>query len=336
MKNRNKKTFQCALIAILIAIGAYFAFNFWQEHSGWPTFPDANPAAPSAPQIVVQVPRDYGWRTGDAIPIDLYIRQMPGTAVDTSNIAISGDFEVRTQPDQVLKHRLSDGSELIKLHFCVQSFNVSKSWKLDANMTYKLLSSGDAETVSLPGQVVYTSMTYDGRQDIQQGPLQLLAAVWDIVLTFVLIVVGLGCLIWGIVWHGKLTKRPARGPAPRTQLQVVQHNVAVIFGRIREGDLSAENYEQLERNLRWLYKLEPKTRGQIELEVEMSNHPFQHEIITIVTLCDKRIYDSQYLNDEEHKAIAEAFQRIFIGRPAPRVLRNYAEDAPVIAPKKKD
>lgn len=336
MNSIFKTIVRCAVIASILAVGAWFGIGYWQEYSaGWPKFPDANPAAPMAPQVVAQVTRDYGWRTGDAIPVVLYIRQVPGTTVDTSNIAIKGDFEVRKQPTQLVTKHLPDGSEMMKLRFTVQSFNVSKTWTLDANMTYKVVKSGDAQTVTLPGLKVYTSMTYDGRGNIQPGPLQ---TQWDLperVLTISLLALGLISLIWGIVWSERITKRNAKTPQ-RTPLQTVQHNYAVLIKRIEAGDRGSDVYEQLERNVRWLYKLEPKTRGQIELEVEMNNHPFQQEIKTIISLCDKRIYDGMELSDEEHKAIADAFKRIFTSKPAPRAVRTYGEGQPIPSVKSKE
>jgi hypothetical protein len=331
-----KNIIRCAVIASILAVGAWFGIGYWQDYSaGWPKFPDANPAAPVTPQVVVQATRDYGWRTGDAIPVVLYIHQMPGTVVDTSNIAIKGDFEVRTQPKQLVAKHLSDGSDVIKLRFTVQSFNVSKSWTLDANMTYKVVSSGDAETVSLPGLKLYTSLTYDGRGDIQPGPQTTQIDVAEQMLTVSVLVVGLLVFVWGFVWHGRLVKRQAK-VSSRTPLQTVQHNYAVLMKRIEAGDRSSETYEELERNVRWLYKLEPQTRGQIELEVEMNNHPFQKEITTIISLCDKRIYDGEPLTDDEHKAIADAFKRIFTSKPAPHAVRTYGEGKPIPTVKPKE
>jgi hypothetical protein len=96
----------------------------------------------------------------------------------------------------------------------------------------------------------------------------------------------------------------------------VKKNFDLIQVRIKRGDISPQNYEELERNIRWLYKLEARTRGQIELEVEMMNHPYRNEIKTIVSLCDKRLYDKVELTAEEHEEIFAAFNRIFTAKPS--------------------
>ncbi|HEY9775933.1 MAG TPA: hypothetical protein V6C81_19375 [Planktothrix sp.] len=312
----KKKLWQWALVTVALVAVVMGVLHFW-DRTAWPAFAADAKAPADAPQVVATVPRDFGWRTGDVIPIDLYIKQLPGTVVDTSNLAISGDFEIRTQPKAMIARKQSDGSTYMKLRFEVQSFNVSKSWTLNANMTYARTAAKDDQTVSLPALVVYTSMTYDGRADIQQGPQKLLISILEAVFTFGCVLAGVLGTIVCFVWYNHLNKPiVSNGKYPLTPLLQVKRNFDLISVRIKRGDFSPQNYEELERNLRWLYKLEAKTRGQIELSVQVTNHPYKNEITTIVSLCDKRLYDKVLLTDEEHEAIFQAFQRIFTGQPS--------------------
>ncbi|MGH9549941.1 MAG: hypothetical protein ACRD3W_11230, partial [Terriglobales bacterium] len=317
MKIRNLILWGWAVLVVVLATGILAAL-FWHERADWPQFPQPDAAHASAPQVVLKVERDYGWRTGDVVPVDLYIKQNPGTLVDKSSLAIVGDFEVRTQPKALIELDRPDGSHWIHLHFDVQSFTVAKSWTLNANMTFRTLKTGEDTTVTLPGTVLYTSATFDGRQDnLQQGPQKFITSVLDVLLVFGAFLIGVAAVIWG----GRELERMAKGELKttkerKTPLLVVHHNFALVWQRIRKGDYSARNYEELERNLRWLYKIEARTYEQADLELEMTNHPYYEEVTTVLRLCDKRLYQHQYLSDEEHEQIHSAFMRIFTAKPS--------------------
>jgi hypothetical protein len=326
MKRLFKASFWAALV-VALSLGA-LTWLFWEQRTVWPAFSQAPPAAgtaavsPLAPRVVVQVERDYGWRTGDRIPITIYVKQMPGTIVDTTSLAIEGDFEILQQPKALVAREQKDGSWLYKIEVDVQSMNVQRSWTLNANMSYHVTATGDDNSVSLPGLKLYTSMTYDGRKQIQEGS-QAFAYGNEALIVGLILAASMIGLIFGYRQYRKgLAEEKMRGqpkpPAvPLTPLLKVAHNFKIVWSRIQRGDYSVENYKELERNIRWLFHIEARTLKQIDLELEMTHNPFHQEVMIILTECDKVLYQEMYLSDAEHKAVYDAFQRIFAGQPMP-------------------
>ena len=113
-----------AMLAILAAV-SLLGYEYWANEVVWPEF-STNQASAQAPQAVLKIERDYGWRTGDALPVEVYIKETPGTRVDLAAITMqnqAGDFEVRDALSPVRTKIDDSGAHLIKAKFSVQSLN---------------------------------------------------------------------------------------------------------------------------------------------------------------------------------------------------------------------
>ncbi|HEY9869024.1 MAG TPA: hypothetical protein V6D08_07645, partial [Candidatus Obscuribacterales bacterium] len=168
-----KKFFKsCALAALIIALSmGAMAWLFWPQRTVWPEFAAQPGSDPQAPQVVAQVERDFGWRTGDRIPVTLYFKQKPGTAIDINTLAIQGDFEI-AGPPSIFVRELKDGTKLIKLKLDLQAMALKKAWKVNATMTYRAQGQADDKLITLPGLELYSSATWDGRPEIKDGPIE--------------------------------------------------------------------------------------------------------------------------------------------------------------------
>ena len=255
--------------------------------------------------------------------MELYIKETPGTRVDLAAITMqnqAGDFEVRDALSPVRTKIDDSGAHLIKAKFSVQSLNYGETRSLSLTLPYRVLATGEINSIQAPALVVHISKTYDGRLDIQPLRTEMLSPVWDYwenALLFLLAASMIFAHVYLKSLHA-LLNRPAV-----TVTDQVRSTFDDVWRRLESGDSSKENYEELERLVRRLFNLEPQTRGQIELQVTTVNHRFEYEIITIVSLCDKRLYDHKDLTADEHGLIRDAFQRIFTDRP----LRRYPKDS---------
>src|SRR5215470_10514163 len=149
-------------LSMILCLGIIAAL-YWPKRAIWPQFPQS---AEPAPQVVVQVDRDFAWRTGDHIPVSVFIKLKPGVAVDLNSLAIEGDFEIAGNPEIFVREE-RDGTRLIRLLVTLQSFNLKPKLELKANLSYQLAGQREPRVVSLPGLEVYTSRTWDGRPEIK-------------------------------------------------------------------------------------------------------------------------------------------------------------------------
>lgn len=300
-----KKMLRTLALAVLVVAVSMTGLGwfFWGKRTVWPEFPEGTDRY--APQVVAEVERDFGWRTGDKIEITVYIRQQPGTEIDLEALAIQGDFEIAAPPAIYAADR-NDGSRLVKLTLSVQSFSLKPSWKLNATMTYRLAGKPDDMLVTLPAVELFTSKTWDGRPEIKDASeyvngnhalvngLIVLGGVIFLLLCVRIVRVAMNEVIE--------TDSPPARVSPREK---ARQDFERVWARIAAGDTAVENYKDIERILRRLYRIEARTLREVNWELH--NHPYRKEALTVLILTGKVLYQGQYLSDAEHLSIRASF-----------------------------
>lgn len=341
---KSRSSFSLLLQGALLiaACVAFLSWLSWDERSDWPVFPsdhqtqggDSNagqipetdhvkvtpPKSPLEPEIVARVERDYGWRIGDLVPVDFYIKQRPGTEVDLHSVALEGDFELAGNPDFV-ERELADGTKLIRFKAHFQSFRKAPSWRLSANFSYRVLATNDDVTVELPVLQLYTSNTWDGRDLMQKGKLYQHYGM-EIWITLAYVVLGaLGFVVFRR-WRRSILAyipEPAEHFSRSTRFIAARRRFDRIWAEMEKGDRSKENYIALCRVFRRLYKLETKTSLEAYYwYLYGRNGPI--EIASMIEKCEKVIYFDQVLSDEEHYSIKKTFDYLC----PPSVVKNEA------------
>lgn len=305
-----RKTLVACLAALvvlvsMIGLGAFF----WGQRTIWPEWGPVAAAEPLAPQVVADYERDFGWRTGDRITIDVYIKQQPGTEVDLNTLAIQGDFEVSGAPDIFTRDK-KDGSRYIRLRLPVQAFNLKPNWQLAATMTYRVNGQVDEKLITLPAVVLYTSPTWDGeRKEIKEDSAQPVFG-FDLYINGAIILGGIVLLIGCI----RVIRRAKSGvdeppvPVILSPREIARREFLKVWALIMQGNVSEENYKEIERVIRRLYRLEARTMREINWE--LNNHPHREHVVEILSLCDKVLYHRMFLDDSEHERIWAAFNKI--------------------------
>jgi len=335
-----RKTFvACALAAlvVLVSIGGLTWF-YWGQRTIWPEFPPVaaeNSADSLAPQVVADFERDFGWRTGDRVVVDIYIKQQPGTEVDLNTLAIQGDFEVSGAPDFFTRDK-QDGSRLIRLRLPVQAFNLKPNWQLNATMSYRVIGGVDEHLITLPAVVLYTSPTWDGqRKEIKEDSAQPVFG-WDLLINSAIILGGIVLCIVCI----RVIRRAKSGvdepplPVILGPREIARREFLKVWALIEQGYVTEENYKEVERVIRRLYRLEVRTIREINWE--LSNHPHREYVVEILSLCDKKLYYGLPLDSSEHERIWAAFNKI-LPDPAVRSTAGVrlAETTPKVKKKRK-
>lgn len=327
-----RKTFVACLAALvvlvsMIGLGAFY----WGQRTVWPEWGPVAAQEPLAPQVVADYERDFGWRTGDRITIDVYIKQQPGTEVDLNTLAIQGDFEVSGAPDIFTRDK-KDGSRYIRLRLPVQAFNLKPNWQLAATMTYRVNGQVDEKLITLPAVVLYTSPTWDGeRKEIKEESAKPVFG-WDLYINAAIILGGIVLTVLCI----RVIRRAKSGvdepplPIILSPREIARREFLKVWAKIMAGDVSEENYKEIERVIRRLYRLEARTMREINWE--LYNHPHREHVVEILSLADKVLYHRMYLDDSEHERIWAAFNKI-LPDPARAVVKPITT-APKIKKKK--
>jgi hypothetical protein len=299
-------------VMAVVALAAALALVFmWPKTADWPQFAATEN---NAPATVVQVKPDFGYRTGDLIPVTLYIKEAPGTQVDIGSLALEGNFELVGEPDVFTKD-LEDGSRLIRVRLTLQSFAFAPSVQSRVSMIWTV--DGQRDTFELPETVikVFTSKTWDGREELQEGEVDLLGSPtpWVNLALFVLSVAG-------IVWTTRYIRRVIAGlpkdeptKFPVSPRVLAKQRFDAVWAKIEAGDLSEENFKEINIILRQFLKIETILRKFIPLAVG-EGHPYIEQIVLVFGHCERVIFEGEVLNAEELAALKAAFDEIILLR----------------------
>lgn len=284
---------------------------YWPKRTVWPDFPQSKDLTP---QVVVQVEPDFAWRTADRIPATIFIKQKPGVAIDLSSLAIEGDFELVGNPT-IYTRDTRDGSKYLRLDVTLQSLAVQPKLTMNANMSYLVNGNPDPKLVSLPAVELYTSRTYDGRPQRKDGPMAVVHG-WHVWTTGLALVVGLAGSIGCVVYLERLKKQAREAAAaPLAGRALARHEFELSWQRILAGEDTEEEYKEIARILRRLYRIETRVTWEIPFELG-DNHPHLKQILGIHKLCDRVLYKGAPLTAPEKGEIRRQFDEITLPQKA--------------------
>jgi len=314
-------------VGVFLLCAAALTATFWSKRTIWPTFP---PAADSAPQVVTQLEPDFAWRIGDRIPVHIYVREQPGTRIDLNSLAVEGDFEIAGQPD-VFVREFKDGSRMIHISVNLQSFNVAEKWTFKAMMSYTVAGSKQSHTAQLPETVVYTSRTWDGREQIKDGPLPVVHGLhyWT---TAAALLFGLGGLVFGLWYLRRLRVMQPIAEIPASSWELARLQFEAVWAQIAAGDDSPERYKEIERIIRGHYRIESRTVKEVPFE--LGNHPHLSGILVILGGCEKVLFAHRALTNEEKLAIRTTFDAMFAAKTRKKAATTNAAKKPANGAKK--
>lgn len=305
-----KKLNLTRVVAVVAVVAALALVFMWPKSADWPQFAATEN---NAPATVVEVKPDFGYRTGDLIPVTLYIKEAPGTQVDIGSLALEGNFELVGEPDVFTKD-LEDGSRLIRVRITLQSFAFAQSVSSRVSMIWTV--DGQRDTFELPETVikVYTSKTWDGREELQEGEVHLLRSPtpWVNLALFVL-------AVGGIIWTTRYIRRLIAGlpveviEVPVSPRILAKQRFDVVWAKIAAGDLSEENFKEINLILRQFLKIETVLRKFIPLAVG-ENHPYIEQIVLVFGHCERVMFEGDVLNAEELAALKTSFDEIILLR----------------------
>jgi hypothetical protein len=293
----------CLGIALLL----FAAVFLMRPQDNWGSFPED--ATGPQPAVLIEVERDFGWRTGDAVPVTIYIKQFPGTSVDVDGLALEGDFEIRGEY-KVDSRDTKDGAKIVRVRMTVQSFNVKPVVSARVSMTWNVAGEKDWKEIDPVAVDLHTSNTWDGRKALQEGHPAFIQGLH--------LLKTIGWLLFGIAGIGVATwyirRETARLPKvvePPRKLSLYEWAVLRFdraWKRIEEGDRSDDVMREIDYVVRKLLHVE--TVQISHLEMALSSHPFRKQGVYIIKTCERQIFRGDKLTERHVQGLKTAFDQI--------------------------
>jgi len=304
-----------ALLAFLVGTATMLAIV-----SGGKSFDSPHFRTSTSPQAVVQLERDYAYRTGDPITFTVFVDQPSGTEVDGSSFAVTdtdeGDMEFSSQ---LLGSKTGgDDSMVLAVRVTLRKWSYEQTFTVKATMSYIVSSSGDTEALQVPDITLHMSPTWDGRKTLNQGDNRLRQDE-KANLNIILIAVGLFTSTCMVLFMRAARRKNSRIRASRprvpTALESARDGFELRRDLILGRDYRLEHYEELERIVRGLFEIETVTTDRVAAELPTPHRWAQDHVLTVLTHCDKRLYQDLNLTKLEHAGLFSAFEQLLTEMP---------------------
>lgn len=236
MRSRTKLIIAALAATKITCVVAAVAIGFFgKTKTEWPDFLTDKAGAPQYNYEVAE--RDFGYRTGNHVPVVLYFKLKPGMELLADQFVIGGDFQEVSRKE--LREQHGDDT-LVRLELTLQTFELKPRLEVKPTIAYR---NGNSETKKLDiGPVeVYTSATYDGRKDKHPKELALTeVSGGHLRVTFAFILVGVAGILLSLramAWRERRPRakkepahKPVKSPFPQGWTQVQEAWAAITRG----------------------------------------------------------------------------------------------------------
>jgi hypothetical protein len=288
----SRKNIVLTATGLLLALGVTFGVMQWTGASK--TWPDFLMDKPDAPRYNTEVAkRDFGYRTGNHVPIGLYFKLSPGMELLTDQMVVNGDFQIVSQQE----YREKSGEDtLVRIDLTVQTFVLKPKLEVKPTIAYRSAQGGEVKKLDLLPIEVYSSQTFDGRKSEHPKESADITFLSDghLTVTSALVftgAVGVVLAVGGLVRNRKpRVKREkvaksktaeASGPFP-TGWTPVQEAWAAIVG----GDRSKAAYTTVVESLRTFFAINTLTVSELKHSAVQN----KELIAAFLTICEKALW----------------------------------------------
>ncbi len=290
---------------LVLALGITFGLMRWSAAtSAWPDFLMAKPDAPRYNYEVAK--RDFGYRTGNHVPVGLYFKLLPGMELLTDQMVVNGDFQIVSQ--QEYREKVGEDT-LVRVDLTVQTFQLKPKLEVKPTIAYRSTAGGEVKKLDIGPIDVYSSQTYDGRKSGHPMENADIAPVSDNHLTVTGGLVTLGAL--GVVvaagWLVRNRKpRVKREKQSKTKVVVASGPFPPGWTPVQEawqaivgGDRSKPAFTRAAESLRTYFGVNTLTVS----EIQRSTVEHKALIARFLTICEKALWTTTPVSDAD---LAEA------------------------------
>lgn len=275
-----------AILAVVVAVGA--AFWYFTR----PVWPEFSATTDKEPQVIVKVERDYAHHLGDLIEVQLFVRQAPGTLIDTNTLSIGGDFELAEKP-AISQKDLKDGSTVYRFGLAIQSFRAQKEQVLEGTLSYRV--DDKRQDLTIKPLTLHTSNTWDGRKELMEGADPRVPVLWYTLRHAIpLTLSSLLFLALTVVAFRHWLKTRVKGPV----IDPVYERAVVLTGLIKNGQSTRAEHLELDGLVRARFSIGPIPGSQLK-----SNPMYESNAARFLASNEPAVYSDQLLTDEERATL---------------------------------
>lgn len=300
----SRKNIALTGLGLILALGVTFSVMHWSGASRqWPDFLMDKPDAPRYNTDVAK--RDFGYRTGNHVPVGLYFKLLPGMELLSDQMVVNGDFQIVSQQE----YREKSGEDtLVRIDLTVQTFVLKPKLEVKPTIAYRSKAGGEVKKLDLLPIEVYSSQTYDGRKSEHPKESQDIAMVSDSHLTVTggLVVAGALGAVFAAGWLVRNRKpRVKREKVSKTKVTVATGPfppgwtpVQEAWAAIVSGDRSKQAFTRAAESIRTYFGVNTLTVS----EIKVSTVPHKELLASFLTICEKALWTTSPVSDADVKA----------------------------------
>ena len=289
-------------VTTLIALAA-LAFISSRSKPQWPHFPDQKVGSPSVPQLLVEYdePYDFGYRTGNLIPLKLLVKVPAECSIEDDTIAVNGDLQLVEK--RVFSQRSADGTKYFRFDLKLRSFVYTPKLSAKAALSYHINGSTDIKLLESEVIEIYPSKTFDGRKmGHPKDPVLEPAQGYHGLVTCSMLLVGFaGMFCSSLTLHRRKRnsrKESANAIAPTETVRNPWTDANAAFDKVLAGNTNNESLQDLIRCLRCAYKIPTASYGH--LQENFDEHPWNQALgVVLQILEDACIWGQRTLTPDD-------------------------------------
>lgn len=259
----------------------------------WPGFPDIT--GPSPAYVLDYDERDFGWRTGNLVPVTICFKVPAGTTLDAENLSVAGDLALMER--RITTQNGAEGLVYIRVEMKLQSLVYMPKWSAEVNVSYRE-DGGKWQKLKVEQLEVYTSKTFDGRKRHPEDPRleasQGLHAVW----TFSLLALGLAGTVFSV---GVIVRRPKAKKAVAVTPLHPWTEIDQAWRLMRAGDRNPQTLRTTCAALRFYFKAQSASID----DLNATGDPLSQQVAQVLEPLEQALWtgigpDEQKLVELEH------------------------------------
>jgi membrane protease YdiL (CAAX protease family) len=307
----RKRTLLYAAAALLVVALSIIAARARPQVTTWPGFKPNTGTAPQS-ELKFKDDRDFGYRTGEIVPVTVYVKAPAGTELEPDSLTVKGDMEIARR--SVFTQKGEDDSVYARFELGLQSFVGMPKWTATPSLTYRAPGGNKNETVDLATIEVYTSKTFDDRKPKDAHPKEPEVSLLyghHTVVTVSLLVFGIlgsiACLL--LLFSGRRRKATAQTTSEETPEPVLdpKEQLNQVMTRLFEGDQRDETVLAAVLQLRAFYKVQTATTS----DLLGSPSPFDAALGEALEILEtSRVWGDGILPPDRMRRLAQAWAQL--------------------------
>ncbi len=274
-----------ASTVVILGAAAWLSKNSDPE---WPHFPEVAEGADAKPQILLEYdePFDFGYRTGNLIPIKVLVKVPANASIEPDTLAVNGDMQLVGK--RTFSQRAEDGTKYYRFDCELRNFVYKPKLQAKAGLAYRMNSDNQVRLLETESIEIYPSKTFDGRKmGHPKDPVLKPSQGYHGHITISMMVLGLGGMAFSAVTLFRRKRALRRAKEPQAAKPVEDNpwtKAKAAFDAVIAGDISEDRLRELVRCLRTAYNVAQTSYGN--LQENFGEHAWNQPLGVVLQICE--------------------------------------------------